>query len=213
MPALAANPLAMRQVVPVPTGFDGLGFPTSRPLPGGVPNPPGAIVEAVELAEVRADNARTLASPAAMRFTEYLADRGGSGLWTDFAKQYRQRTGFARGWAGTALMFAAMGVAALRSQRAKYGYQRARPFEVDPSIRPVGKQPRDRGYPSGHASSAYAAATVLEQLWPSRAHEFAWWARQTALSRVHAGVHFPSDVQAGAILGIRSGIAATSILR
>jgi membrane-associated phospholipid phosphatase len=54
---------------------------------------------------------------------------------------------------------------------------------------------------------------VLSHLWPARAHEFGWWARQTGLSRVHAGVHFPSDVQMGAQVGIRTGFAAASILR
>ena len=76
-----------------------------------------------------------------------------------------------------------------------------RPNEVDPSIRTIGKVHKDASYPSGHTSSAYAAATVLSTLWPSRAHEFGWWARQAGLSRVHAGVHFPSDVQMGAQLG------------
>jgi membrane-associated phospholipid phosphatase len=40
-----------------------------------------------------------------------------------------------------------------------------------------------------------------------------WWARLVALCRVPAGVHFPSDVQMGAQLGMRTGFAAASILR
>lgn len=196
-----------------PTGIDRLGFPTYGRLPGGVPNPPNAMHEAQELATVEQLNARANASPEAVRFTEYLSDRGGFGIWKDFAKQYRQTTGFVRGWVGTGLMMAAVGVTTLKAQMAKRSYDRLRPYQVDPSIRTIGKLPKDASFPSGHASSAYAAATVLSTLWPARAQEFGWWARQTALSRVHAGVHFPSDVQVGAQLGIRTGLAATSILR
>lgn len=200
-------------VYAVPTGVDRLGFPSYGPLPAGVPNPPNAMREAQELGTVRDLNARANASPDAVRFTEYLADRGGFGIWMDFAKQYRQTAGFVRGWVGTGLLVAALGVTALKSQTAKRSYDRLRPYQVDPSIRTIGKLPKDAGYPSGHSSSGYAAATVLSTLWPARAQEFGWWARQTALSRVHAGVHFPSDVQTGAQLGIRTGFAAASILR
>jgi membrane-associated phospholipid phosphatase len=111
------------------------------------------------------------------------------------------------------MMVAAMGSAALRSQIAKRGYDRLRPYQLDGQIRTIGKLPKDASFPSGHSSSAYAAATVLGSLWPARANEFAWWARQTGLSRVHAGVHFPSDVQMGAQVGVQAGLAATSILR
>jgi undecaprenyl-diphosphatase len=203
----------MTPVLAMPTGVDRLGFPSYRPLPGGVPNPPNAWREAQELQQVRTLNAAANANPQAVHFTEYLADHGGFDIWMDMAKQYRHTAGFVRGWVGTGLMLAAMGSTTLRTQLAKHGYDRLRPYQVDPSIHPIGKLPKDAGYPSGHSSSAYAAATVLSSLWPARAQEFGWWARQTALSRVHAGVHFPSDVAMGAQVGIRAGLAATSILR
>jgi undecaprenyl-diphosphatase len=203
----------MTPVIAMPTGIDRLGFPSYRPLPGGVPNPPNAWQEAQELQQVRTLNAAANANPQAVQFTEYLADHGGFDIWMDMAKQYRHTAGFVRGWAGTGLMLAAMGSTTLRTQLAKHGYDRLRPYQVDPSIHPIGKLPKDAGYPSGHTSSAYAAATVLSSLWPARANEFMWWARQTGLSRVHAGVHFPSDVAMGAQVGVRAGLAATSILR
>ena len=205
--------LAPTPVFPVPTGVDRLGFPSYRPLPGGVPNPPNAWAEANELNVVRTLNARANQDPQAAAFTQYLSEHGGLGLWMDFAKQYRQTAGFFRGWVGTGLMLASVGSAALRTTIAKRGYDRLRPFQVDPSIHTIGKVPKDASFPSGHTSAAYAAATTLSALWPARAQEFGWWARQVGLSRVHAGVHFPSDVQMGAQVGIQSGLAATSILR
>lgn len=204
---------ALTNVYAMPTGIDRLGFPTYRRTPGGVPNPPNAWREAVELQQSRQLNAAAHANPQAVKFTEYLAEHGGTGIWMDFAKQYRRNAGFVRGWLGTGLMIAGMGAATLRTQLAKRGYDRLRPFQVDPQIRPIGRLPKDSSYPSGHTSAAYAAATVLSNLWPARASEFGWWARQTGLSRVHAGVHFPSDVQMGAQVGIRAGMAASSILR
>lgn len=203
---------ALTPVHAVPTGIDRLGFPSYRPLPGGVPNPPNAWREAQELQMVRQLNAAALQNPQATRFTEYMADKGGFGIWMDMARQYRRTAGFVRGWAGTGLMLAAMGATTLKTQVAKRSYDRLRPYQVDPSIRTIGKLPKDAGYPSGHTSAAYAAATVLSHLWPARSQEFGWWARQAGLSRVHAGVHFPSDVQMGAAVGMRTGAAAASIL-
>jgi membrane-associated phospholipid phosphatase len=204
---------SMTPVFPVPTGIDRLGFPSYKALPGGVPNPPNAWREAQELQTVRTLNAATIANPQAVQFTEYLAEHGGWDVWMDLAKQYRRNVGLVRGWVGTGLMIAAMGSTTLRTQLAKHSYDRLRPYQVDGSIQPIGKLPKDAGYPSGHTSTSFAAATVLGSLWPARANEFMWWARQVGLSRVHAGVHFPSDVEMGAQLGVRAGLAATSILR
>jgi membrane-associated phospholipid phosphatase len=197
---------SLTPVLPLPTGIDRFGFTTFGALPGGVPNPPNALAEGLELQLVRARNAQANASPQAAHFTQYLADHGGTDVWFEFAKQYRHSTGFLRGWAGTAMMAGAMALSALKAQGAKSTYQRLRPYQIDPSIRQIGKVEKDASYPSGHATAAFAAATVLATLWPTRASEFNWWAKQVGQSRVAAGMHFPSDVQAGAILGTRTAL-------
>lgn len=184
--------------------------PTALHAPSGVLPPPPAPVELAELHYVRQLNAQQ--NPAAAQWTEFLDQHGGYGIWKDFAKQYRQRAGFVRGWMGTGLLHVALGVNALRNMGAKRHYGRLRPFQVDGGIRVIGKVPKDFSYPSGHTSSAYTAATVMSALWPTRAHEFAWWARQVGVSRIHAGVHFPSDVVTGARLGVRNGVTALSLL-
>jgi membrane-associated phospholipid phosphatase len=203
---------SLNHVLPVPTGVDRFGFPTYGRRPANLPGPPNALVEAHELQTVRVLNARASASPEAAQFTTWLSEHGGWDVWQRFAKEYRQSTGFVRGWAGTGMMLLGMGTAALRTQIAKQGYDRLRPYQVDPSIQLIGKAPKDAGYPSGHTSAAYAAASVLSSLWPARTTEFMWWARQTGLSRIHAGAHFPSDVERGAQVGMQAGLAATSIL-
>ena len=60
-------------------------------------------------------------------------------------------------------------------------------------------------FPSGHATTAFAAAIVLAFMYPRQAGVFTGAAVVVGLSRVLLGAHFPSDVLAGAILG--SGVA------
>ena len=61
--------------------------------------------------------------------------------------------------------------------------------------------PTTASFPSGHATTAFAAAVALALLVPRSG----WWALPLAAliaySRVHLGVHFWEDVVAGAILG------------
>jgi undecaprenyl-diphosphatase len=56
-------------------------------------------------------------------------------------------------------------------------------------------------FPSGHATTAFAAAVAIGALWP-RARPVMWvYAVAVALSRVVVTAHHPSDVIAGAIVG------------
>ena len=66
----------------------------------------------------------------------------------------------------------------------------------------VGPQWKHRSFPSGHANTAFSAATVLYLLYGG------WWglayivAAVVAYSRVYVGVHFPIDTFGGGLLGI-----------
>ena len=56
-----------------------------------------------------------------------------------------------------------------------------------------------RSYPSAHASTSFAAARVLSG--PLPAAPLYALATAMALSRPYLGVHYPSDIAAGALLG------------
>jgi membrane-associated phospholipid phosphatase len=83
---------------------------------------------------------------------------------------------------------------------------RARPLVeggADPFIyRPLRWNVEYASLPSGHATDAFAIAMALGALWP-RARPLLWtYAALIALSRVVLTAHFPSDVVAGAAVGI-----------
>lgn len=131
-----------------------------------------------------------------------MAREGEGAIWKEFARRHRADAGPVQGWLGTALLGAAVAATAAASLKAKQHFGRRRPFLVDPTIQPPVPLPKSASYPSGHASSAYAAARVIGALAPSLAEE-AWdVAAQIATSRVYAGVHFPTDVLVGARVGI-----------
>ena len=63
--------------------------------------------------------------------------------------------------------------------------------------------PQQSIYPSEHAASAWAAATVLAYFLPAEAQSFQTMAEQAGWSRVLAGLQYPSDYDAGRALGRR----------
>ena len=83
----------------------------------------------------------------------------------------------------------------------KYHYNRPRPSELDAALQARLPTPRSPAYPSEHAVAAGAAAAILSHFFPEEAAAFQAMADEAAMSRVHAGLQFPSDVSAGLELG------------
>lgn len=84
---------------------------------------------------------------------------------------------------------------------AKDHFNRPRPFVADHAIKPVVEQPPNASYPSGHATFAYVDGILLADMVPERAAVIFGRAEIYAHHRVVAGVHYPSDVEAGCICG------------
>ena len=96
----------------------------------------------------------------------------------------------------------------------KYTINRERPFEKYPDI----SQKMDvisPSFPSGHTSAAFSTATSLSLTYPK------WyiiapsyvWAAAVGYSRMELGVHYPSDVLAGAAIGAGTAILSYKINR
>ncbi|HEY7598517.1 MAG TPA: phosphatase PAP2 family protein [Candidatus Limnocylindrales bacterium] len=101
-------------------------------------------------------------------------------------------------------VFAAIAVPGLFVALIKRLIGRARPF-IDGSdtwaYLPFAWRPDYASFPSGHATTAFAAAIAIGALWP-RARPVMWtYAVLIALSRVVVVAHHPSDVIAGAVIG------------
>lgn len=77
-----------------------------------------------------------------------------------------------------------------------------RPYDTYTMIQPVVSE-ASYSMPSGHTSTAFATATSLSLAYPKWyvvAPSFVW-AGAIGYSRMHLGVHYPSDVLAGALVG------------
>lgn len=87
----------------------------------------------------------------------------------------------------------------------KYSVNRERPFKTYPDIEKLSSA-GSHSFPSGHTSEAFSTATSLSIAFPK------WyvivpsflWASSVGYSRMHLGVHYPSDVAVGALVGAGS---------
>lgn len=91
---------------------------------------------------------------------------------------------------------------------------RPRPWLLVEGLVNIVNEPDPRSFPSGHTSAAFAAGTALFRTLPK------WWYRAVVmaaailmgLSRLYVGVHYPSDVLAGALVGAFCGWAGGKLL-
>lgn len=93
----------------------------------------------------------------------------------------------------------------------KYLVTRERPYDRYPDrVRPYSHE-SSPSFPSGHTATAFALATSLSVKYPKWyvIAPSALWACSVGVSRMNEGVHYPSDVLAGAAIGV--GCAVVNI--
>jgi len=86
--------------------------------------------------------------------------------------------------------------------------QRSRPCQLEPHCWSKVLPPDKFSFPSGHTMTAFSIALVVSYFYPSLEGPLFFLAVSIAVSRVVLGMHFLSDVLAGAILGVALGLAS-----
>jgi diacylglycerol kinase family enzyme/membrane-associated phospholipid phosphatase len=91
---------------------------------------------------------------------------------------------------------------------AKLVWRRKRPaLDEVPRIRHLAKLPTSTSFPSGHSASAFAFATGVALEKPAVGIPLLGLAGVMGFSRVYVGVHYPSDVVGGALIGAGVAVA------
>jgi undecaprenyl-diphosphatase len=107
-------------------------------------------------------------------------------------------------WRRPSIFFTVVAAVALADVLAEAGkavFHRHRPYEHQ-----LGPPSSAYSFPSGHSATSFACATVLSSFAPRLRVPFFLLATLIALSRVYNGLHYPTDVLAGALLGVLTAL-------
>ncbi len=172
-----------------------------------LPAPPADDVTATDLQWVR--DCVNRRDQATLNTIHYWDAGAPAYRWMQLALQYVVGSNLAgpQQTRALALVAAAVSDATIAAWDSKYTYKRQHPSNLDAAVAPVVAVPQSPSYPSEHAVTAGAAAAILSYLFPAEAAELSDMAYEAAISRVMAGVAFPSDALSGLNLGQSVGQA------
>ncbi len=79
---------------------------------------------------------------------------------------------------------------------------RERPYKILEHLNTFGIEMKDYSFPSGHSASSFSIATTIALNNPNLAIYVFILAMIVGISRIYLGVHYPTDVAVGIILGV-----------
>ena len=152
-------------------------------------------------------------APRWIRVWMICATRGGDGwLWYAMGLIILLFGGPVRFRAmGAAALAAALGITMFLFLKKRTG--RKRPCAIEPHCWSKLLPPDQFSFPSGHTITAFAVSLSLSAFYPELLIGLLFCAVSIAVSRILLGMHFLSDVLAGAALGSGLAIAATGLIR
>lgn len=93
-------------------------------------------------------------------------------------------------------------------------FARTRPYEVIEGLTSLIGQQSDFSFPSGHTAASFAFATVILLTAPKKySVPTLVLATLIAFSRIYLGVHYPTDILGGIIIGALCGIVSVYIVK
>jgi undecaprenyl-diphosphatase len=96
---------------------------------------------------------------------------------------------------------------------AKKCYPRKRPYMALPGTR-TGKNPlQDHSFPSGHTTAVFSVITPIVAAFPATGFFLLPLAASVGMSRMYLGLHYPTDVLAGFVLGTSSGFFSLFLMK
>ena len=109
--------------------------------------------------------------------------------------------------AGVCCITAGLAILILNEGLIKHLINRARPFTQVEGLTILIKAPGSSSFPSGHTATSFAATTVMLLMLPKKYSIPALiLASSIAFSRLYVGVHYPTDVLGGLIMGVIYGL-------
>lgn len=105
----------------------------------------------------------------------------------------------------------AAGVAMTANQVISHLWERPRPYAAHSGLHLLSPPSTDPSFPSDHAAAAFAIAFAIFYIWRKVGIGFLVAATLIALSRLALGMHYPSDVIAGMLVGWLSAVAVAGL--
>lgn len=96
----------------------------------------------------------------------------------------------------------ALGLSQIIVHSLKRLLSRERPYKIIEQLNTFGIDLSDYSFPSGHTTASFSLATTLALNMPRFSILVLFLASIIAISRIYLGVHYPTDVAAGIILGV-----------